>query len=115
MKAPIVGPQIWEALDHHGGYQISFINNKMYAAKYGIMFGNGSGDAATFAGYQNMCSNNVIDTRRPDGTSANVTPANGITGTTGQSWQLIVTGNLFVSWTGYGAKLGLGAGRVIFQ
>ncbi|MBN9035453.1 MAG: right-handed parallel beta-helix repeat-containing protein [Rhizobiales bacterium] len=100
-----IGPQIWEALDFHGGYQMTFVNCKIYACKYGIMAGNSSGSAASYAGYQNIIAKNIIDTRLPDGTSAGVTPALGITvqggasGTLGTSWQLVVTGNVI---RGYG-------------
>lgn len=99
------GPEIWEALDFHGGYQMVFAHNKIYACKYGIMAGNSSGDAAAYAGYENVITGNIIDTRLPDGTSSGVTPGYGITiqggasGTLGTSWQIVVTGNII---RGYG-------------
>lgn len=99
------GPEIWEALDFHGGYQMVFAHNKIYACKYGIMAGNSSGDAAAYAGYENIITGNVIDARNPDATSAGVTPGYGITiqggasGTLGSSWQIVVTDNII---RGYG-------------
>lgn len=96
----VYGPEIWEAMDVHGGYQCSFVDNHIYAAKHGIMAGNSSGDAAAFAGYQNIISRNVIDVRLADGSASGVTPGYGITvqgggsATTGNSWQLEVTDNI---------------------
>lgn len=95
-----VGPKIWEACDIHGGYQIKFLFNNIYAAKHGIMMGNSSGAASNYAGYQNMAIGNVIDNRMPDGSASGVTPGYGIvcqggaSGTTGNSWQIIVANNV---------------------
>jgi hypothetical protein len=60
----------WEPIDCHGGYEITIDSNKVYASYGGIACCSSSGDAAAYAGANNVITNNVVDARNPDGTAS---------------------------------------------
>ena len=60
----------WEGIDCHGGYDITIDSNKVYATYGGIACSSSSGDAAAYAGANNVITNNVVDARNPDGSAS---------------------------------------------
>ncbi len=60
----------WEPIDCHGGYEIIIDGNHVYASYGGIACSSSSGDAAAYAGANNVITNNIIDARNPDGTAS---------------------------------------------
>ena len=60
----------WEGIDCHGGYDITIDSNKVYATYGGIACSSSSGDAAAYAGANNVITNNVVDARNPNGSAS---------------------------------------------
>jgi hypothetical protein len=59
----------WEGIDAHGAYEVIVSNNKVYNTKFGIAISSSSGVSLNYAGWQNIISNNVVDSRKKDGTT----------------------------------------------
>jgi hypothetical protein len=98
----VIGPKLWQAIDTHGCYNYTATNNRVYAAKFGIAATGGSGSASTYAGWQNIVTNNIIDTRMPDGTASGVVGVYGITmqgGATTANTEIIVSNNIIKGYT----------------
>jgi len=60
----------WEGIDTHGGYELIVTGNVVYATKNGIAVTGSSGDAANYAGWSNVVSDNIVDGRNSDGTTS---------------------------------------------
>lgn len=86
-------------IDAHGGYELSYINNKVFGCKRAIQLAGGSGDATGYAGYDNLIGGNICDAANEDGTaSGNEWLGAGIEfggGATGKTWHdgVLVTQN----------------------
>ncbi len=56
----------WLGIDAHGGYELNISGNTIYGCYSSISIGGSSGDAALYSGYNNIVSNNIMDSRNAD-------------------------------------------------
>ncbi|MGN6307328.1 MAG: hypothetical protein ACTHNH_21125 [Mesorhizobium sp.] len=102
----IIAPKIWEGIDFHGGYNNVVAFNRVFGALSGILLGCGSGDAANYAGWNNIITCNLVQASNEDGTAIpGLVAVYGITvqgGSASQHDCVTVTNNII---RGYGGQV----------
>lgn len=57
------------AIDAHGGYEVSFSGNRVYGCRRAISLSSGQGEGGAYSGWGNRITDNIVESRKADGTA----------------------------------------------